>query len=356
MSESYRFHLGSHVGIWTIRYASGKWELLSEGVPGTTVEGLEVCPSRPEWLLAAVAFEGAYLSRDAGLHWERVLEGDIRDIAFDPSDDQVVYAGGGPVQVHRSTDRGLTWEPIDSVNMVAPEAQSRWSAPAVLKGQAGHVRDIFIHPNDSNLIIVAIEHGGVIRSCDGGRSWEDISEGITYVDMHTVGTPPQSKERFYVSSARGFFRSDDVAEGWTRVEEGMPWGYTEAQSYSHAWHFLEGDPPRLLVAGANGSPGFWDRPTRAEGVMLISDDEGDHWRASNEGLPSPMRWMAADLALHPGDPNVVFAGMGDEPRGFGLRPGTRGSGAIYVSRDRGDSWSPLIPDLPALEVLHAVPE
>lgn len=357
MEERFRFYLGLHVGLWTTRYKLGKWELLSEAVRGRSVEDLQACPSRPEWLLAAVAWDGSYLTRDAGLHWEKVLNGDIRAITFDPSDDQVVYAGGGPVQLHRSTNRGINWEPLEALAQMPPEVRKKWGAPARYQGKLpGHVRHILVHPDDPKVLLVAIEHGGVVRSQDGGETWEDVSEGISYPDMHMVRSRPGSKDRFYVSSARGFFRSDDVAGGWTRVEDGMPWGYTEKQSYSHDWLFLPGNPRRMLVAGANGSPGFWDRPTRAEGVMLISDDDGEHWRQSNKGLPEPMRWMAATLVPHPENPSAVLAGMGDQSRGFGLEPGTRGSGAVYISRDQGNSWEPVIPDLPSIDSMSVALE
>jgi hypothetical protein len=357
VGEAYRFHLGTHVGIWTIRYESGRWDLLSEAVPGASIEAIVPCPSQPEWLLAGAAWNGAYLSRDSGLNWERVLEGDIRAFAYDPSDDRVVYAGTGPVQLYRSDDRGLSWKRLEALEQMRPEVQEKWGAPAALKGALpGHVRDIFVHPEDSNHIVVAIEHGGVVQTLDAGKSWEDISEGIAYVDMHVVKGDPRRRDRFYVSSARGFFRTDDVGEGWIRIEDGMPYAYTERQCYSHGFLFLDGDPRRLLVAGANGSPGFWGRPTRAEGTMLVSDDDGENWHESNAGFPTPMRWMAADLFPHPSDPNIVFAGMGDEPRGFGLAPGTRGSGAIYLTKDRGDSWEPLIPDLPSIDSLHVAVE
>jgi hypothetical protein len=67
------------------------------------------------------------------------------------------------------------------------------------------VRHIFIHPDDQDLLFVLLEHGGVLLSRDRGKSWEDRSTGIDYVDMHYIGNYPGSEDRYYVSSARGFF-------------------------------------------------------------------------------------------------------------------------------------------------------
>ena len=117
--------------------------------------------------------------------------------------------------------------------------KKKWDVPPRLRGiEKPHVRHIFIHPDDQNLLFVLLERGGVLLSRDRGKSWEDRSAGIDYVDMHYIENYPGSKERYYVSSARGFFRSDDAGKQWHRVENGMPWAYTELHSYSHEWHFL----------------------------------------------------------------------------------------------------------------------
>src|SRR5213592_1342417 len=87
---------------------------------------------------------------------------------------------------------------------------------------------------------VLLEHGGVLLSRDRGKTWEDRSKGIDYVDMHYIENYPGSQERYYVSSARGFFRSDDCGKQWYPVENGMPWADTPLYCYSHEWHFLPG--------------------------------------------------------------------------------------------------------------------
>ena len=98
--------------------------------------------------------------------------------------------------------------------------------------QFPHVCNILIHPDDSDLLLLTLEHGGVVRSEDRGKTWEDASSGIDYLDMHHIYNYPGSKDRYYVSCARGFFRSDDRGRQWRRVEDGMPWGYTEKYSYT----------------------------------------------------------------------------------------------------------------------------
>jgi photosystem II stability/assembly factor-like uncharacterized protein len=349
MSEELRYYIAFNGGLRVVQSRSGSMNTLGEFFPGRTLEHLTGCRKRPEVVFAAVAFDGGYRTQDGGGSWEKILDGDVRTFTIDPHDENVVYVGIGPIRLFRSEDSGSTWKPLDGLLQLPDEVKAKWGVPERLKGiEHPHVRHIFIHPEDDNLLFVILEHGGVHLSRNRGKTWEDASSGITYVDMHMLGNYPGSTERYYVSSARGFFRSDDCGRQWRRVENGMPWAYTESYSYSHEWTFLPGQ--RMLLAGGKGSPGVWRRERRKpDGVILLSDDGGENWRqASIDGLPNKMPWMPWVLVPHPNDQNTVFAGMGDGARGYGFDPKERGQGALYVTRDRGDSWEPVLPELPSV--------
>lgn len=355
MSESLRYYIALNGGLKVMESSSGALTAAGEFFPGKTLEHLIGARQRPELVFAAVAFDGGYRTQDGGKSWEKVLEGDVRTFTVDPHDERVVYAGIGPIRLFRSEDSGKTWEPLDGMLKFPEEIKKKWTVPARLVGiEFPHVRHIFIHPDDEKLIFVLLEHGGVLLSRDRGRTWEDRSEGISYLDMHFIGNYPGSKERYYVSSARGFFRSDDIGLHWRRVEKGMPWAYDEQYSYSHEWHFLPGSPLRMLVAGAKGSPGHWSREKRVpQGVILLSDDGGESWRqASVPGLPDRMPWV---VLTHPTDAKTVFVGMGDGARGYGFDARLRGKGAFYVTRDRGDSWEPILSEMPSILTAWVAP-
>ncbi len=129
----------------------------------------------------------------------------------------------------------------------------------------------------------------------------------------------------------------------------MPWAYTDFYSYSHEWLFLPGDHPRMIVGGGKGSPGVWRQEARnPQGHLLISDDDGENWRVSDAGIPITMPWMPWVFVPHPSDPESVFVGMGDGARGFGFDAKVKGHGALYVTRDRGDSWEPLLENMPSI--------
>ena len=99
-----------------------------------------------------------------------------------------------------------------------------------------------------------------MRSFDRGDTWEDVSKGIDYLDIHVIANFPKRHDRYYVASARGFFTSDTPETGWTRAETGM------TRDYFHDFLFLNpqtpGEPATMLIGTADGSPGFWRRENR----------------------------------------------------------------------------------------------
>lgn len=357
MADALRYFIAHNGGLQVMQPRGRSWETIGEYFPGKTLEHIIGGVKRPEVLFAAVAFDGGYRSEDAGKSWTKIMDGDARTFTIDPHDERVVYMGIGPIRLFRSEDSGKSWEALDGMLNFGPEVKKKWDVPERLRGvEFPHVRHIFIHPDDQNLIWVLLEHGGVLLSKDRGETWYDRSAGIDYVDMHYIENFPGSKERYYVSSARGFFRSDNSGEHWRRVETGMPWAYTEMFSYSHEWHFLPGATPRMVLCGGKGSPGVWSRNrTTPLGHILLSDDGGESWRISTNGLEKENPYMPWVLVHHPLDKNALFCGMGDGARGYGFDATATGKGGFFISRDRGESWEPVLKDTPSILTAWVAP-
>jgi len=350
MAERVRMYAGTQRGMQVLRSTDSGWQQVSESFQDGVIDSLAGCQQTPERVFAAVIGDGLYRTEDAGAHWSRVLEGDMRAVTVDPTDDNVVYAGTEPVHLYRSEDRGDSWEELGGIHKLPEDVRKRFWFPR--EPHQGHVRNIFVHPDDPRTIYLAIEHGGVLRSFDRGATWEDVTEGIDYVDIHMVKSLPGSFERYFVSSARGFFTSDDPAEGWVRAENGF------TRDYFHDFVFFgprrEGEVPTMLACTADKSPGSWDRPERARAAMFRSDDAAGSWHRVGQGMPDEMKAMVWALAAHPDDPNAAFAGLGITSRGsVEQRWGQGTPGSIMVTHDRGDSWQELPIALPADRVLWA---
>jgi photosystem II stability/assembly factor-like uncharacterized protein len=234
---------------------------------------------------------------------------------------------------------------LTGVQALPAEVKKHWSYPRPPHRE--HVRHVFVHPDDPSILHVCLEHGGIIRSFDRGKTWQDVSQGIDYRDIHHLSSAPGRKDLFFVATARGFFRSDNPGNGWQRAENGL------TRDYFHDFVFLPGNPGAMLVATADKSPGYWERPERAQGAVFRSRNLAESWERVGVGkwLPQDMKQMVWALAQHPEDPSIVYAGLGAVSRGRSADANQKGEGDILVSEDQGDNWERLPLDLPADRVL-----
>lgn len=348
MSDGVRLYAGTHEGLFVLRSSgNGGWQEANRCFDNAIFEGVVGSRQHPERVYVAAAHDGVYRTDDAGMTWKKLFEGDVRCVALDPTNDEVVYTGTEPIHLYRSEDRGDEWEEITSLQDMPDDVKENWWFPQ--PPHEGHVLGVFVHPDDANTIYLCLEHGGIVRSFDRGTTWEDVSKGIDYLDIHFLAALPHSKSRYFVATARGFYAADDPGRGWQRAENGF------TRDYFHDFVFLPpeqaGGNPTMLIGTADKSPGYWDRPERAQGAIFRSVDCAQSWQRCMNGLPENMKTMVWALTNHPSDNNTVFAGLGDVARGHAH--GTGGPGSLIVSRDRGESWEPVGGALPADRVLWA---
>jgi len=348
MSERVRLYAGTQHGLLVWRSKNGGWEEISCSFKDGIIDSIYGSHQHPERVYVGVTHNGLYRTEDGGKHWSKILDGDIRSVTVDPTSDDVIYSGVEPVALYRSEDRGHRWEELTSLKALPEEVRKNWRFPQ--PPHLGHVRNIFIHPDNSKIIYLCIEHGGIVRSLDRGDSWQDVSKGIDYLDIHVISNLPHRFDRYYVATARGFFASDEPTTGWVRAENGL------TRDYFHDFLFLppahDGDHPTMLLATADKSPGFWRRESRgARAALFRSLDGAKSWLRVTQGLPDHLDPMIWALVPHPNDPHTVFAGLGDVARGHAS--GSGGAGKILLSRDRGESWQELKIDLSADRVLWA---
>ena len=344
MAEGVRLYAGTERGLSVWREGTAGWEQVGSGIPAEPCRAITGSRQQPERVLAGVEHDGIYRTEDGGRNWAKVLDRDIWSITTDPTDDRVIYAGSAPVHLYRSEDRGQRWEELTGLQELPEEVRARQIYPVL--GEESHVLNIFIDPGNPNHIYLALEHGGVIRSFDRGETWEDVTEGIDYVDIHMVSKLPQ-QERYFAATARGFFATTDPASGWARAESGF------TRDYFYKFLVLppargESDPT-MLIGTTDKSPGsYYGRDGHARGAIFRSTDGGESWHrvGVGRGLPEVMEERAWTFVPHPHDPDAVFTGLGRYPypqHGFDTGPGT-----LAVTRDRGDSWEKL--DIPVKPV------
>jgi photosystem II stability/assembly factor-like uncharacterized protein len=136
------------------------WETNSGGMLGQVggALSLAVRPDDPDEVWAGTQ-TGLQASRDAGRSWESTLSGAVTAVTFDPADpDRVVaYAPEGDGLVE-SRDSGQTWTALGLV---------------VDGDAAGHIA---IHPDDPDTLYVGTYEQGLLRTADGGETWDTLAE------------------------------------------------------------------------------------------------------------------------------------------------------------------------------------
>lgn len=278
---------------------------------------LAAAPSAPRVCYAARTDGRVYRSESGGHAWDEVgaIEGfsELSCLAVDPRDADVLLAGMEPSALFRSTDGGRSWREDPRIREMS--GTNGWSVP--WSAAPGHVRAISIDPNGPDRIYLAIEVGGVVRTEDGGRTWENIHGGI-HDDVHTVAVNPRDGLVVYAATRHGFGRSEDHGRTWKRID-----GF-EGQGYARPLAVDLRNPDRLYTAAATVGPGGFRRPQGSECGIFRSVDGGLTWTRLANGIPERFGPYVDALGVHPERPAHVA--LGDN------------QGHLFESEDGGESW------------------
>jgi photosystem II stability/assembly factor-like uncharacterized protein len=339
-------YLGTHHGVVTLRRDNGSpWRTEHQGLRDWDVPAVAAVPGSPERVLAATRGDGVWLSEDGGQRWKKPCygkpgPGKVHCLAFDPRNPTRIFAGCEPIDVFVSDDLGRRWERLASVRELPWIDSIDYPVPTV----EPHVRDITIDPTDPRTIYVALQVGHMIKSTDGGATWQLLNRDLD-ADVHTIVVDPTATDQIVVATGghdcragvakgRALYRSLDGGVSWSPV------GAEFSQEYSVPLVVSPSDPRVMYAALANGQPGQWRRPTGAESVLVRTADGGSTWERLELGLPELSKDFPEALAVAAGDADQVYAAF-------------RG-GEVLSSDDAGRSWAQLDVRVPAAHDIQHV--
>lgn len=342
-----RLYLGTQYGLRLFEGDREHWEERPKIFESKVVDAIAGSLDEPGRVFIGIAHEGLYRTIDGGKNWARVFSGDVRAVAVDPKDGKTVYVGTEPVHLYTSRDQGDHWEEVHALLQLPENVKKKWWFPR--PPHHGHVRHIFIDPKNCGVLYLALEHGGIVRTVDGGKHWQDVSEGIDYLDIHFVTDFPGDPWLFFASTAQGFYRSCDPDGGWERAENGL------SKQFCYNIVFFPGEPTVMLVATGDGSPAYWERAGVARSAIYRSLDGAQSWAPVGGGMPGSMEAMPWAMAAHPEDGRSAYAGFGQVSRGRAEVDSsqdwekTAGQlGAVWATFDRGQNWKELPISTPAI--------
>jgi photosystem II stability/assembly factor-like uncharacterized protein len=267
----------------------------------------------PERVLAGCREGGVFESEDGGTTWRNagLPATDVFSVAHSPADG-AAYAGCEPSALWAR--RNGNWEELSALREL-PSAPT-WSFPP--RPWTSHVRWIAPSPHDAEVVLAGIELGGLMRTSDGGATWEDHRPGAQR-DVHSLAWHPTEHGRAYEAAGGGSAWSRDNGETWEPADAGRDRHYTWA---------LAVDPPEpdsWFVSASTGP--FAAHGARPAEAALYRWRGSGPWEELDLGLERPLDTMPYALAST--DDGLVTA----------LR-----DGRLFGSDDQGDSWRPLETD------------
>jgi photosystem II stability/assembly factor-like uncharacterized protein len=276
-------------------------------------------------LYVGTSDEGLFRSADGGSSWERlsgIEHPRVTAVAVSPLDG-AIYAGTEPSALFVSRDGGDSWRELAGMRNL-PSAPT-WSFPP--RPWTSHVRAIAPSYEDPDLVVVGIELGGIVRSTDGGETWQDQRPGAQ-PDCHSLSAHPAAPDLLYEAGGGGFARSADFGDSWESVNEGM--------SLHYVWGLaVDAEDPALVYASAASGP-YRAHGRGASGAAIYRKEGDEPWQTVLEDLDA----FPYALCPDPETPGVLYAGLGD--------------GTILCGAEAGESWEEIARVSPGLEALVAV--
>ena len=369
------FAASQTVGCFRAEKAGAPWVALEEGL-----EPIASQQSSSHFLVVAASpgfekdrtvfmasFEGCYVSRDAGEHWDQgnlFSERLSMRAAFSPDwarDRRLVlgnfgggpmfWLGGDPARLEGETAsaaresatgdgaEGRLWEArasgitslyTDELVLSPAYATDRTLFDAYVgtwrsTDDGEHwtrlmlpiliTRTIALSPGFAvdRTLFAGSDREGVARSRDAGDTWTLLAGLSPDLDVTRIAASPAfptDRTLLLSTSNDGLWRSANAGDTWSKASEGL--GTESLHTVVFSPEFAE---DRTVFAGANGAGVF------------VSHDGGERWAAANTGLPEGVPLMVDSLAVSPAwrSDRTVFVALLDD--------------GVFRSTDGGESWS-----------------
>lgn len=322
-----KLYIATDKALAIARQHDGEW-VVDAQLTGLATQCLAVDPQQLAEVYCGTFGHGLWRSNDAGRTWENVgtniIGEQVMAVAISPLErpqgESVVYAGTEPSAIYRSEDGGVSWRDLATLRQL-PSA-STWSFPP--RPYTHHVRWMTPDPLQPGRLYAAIEAGALIRSFDGGDTWEDRKPDGPF-DTHTLAMHKLAPNRLYsaagdgfMNAGNGFVESDTGGDTWYRPDEGLAHHYLWSVAVDPA------DPDTLVLSAAHGPQQAHNPMSAASAVYRRSHNSP--WQQVRTGLPEEKGLLTFVLAANPAEAGVFYAGSNK---------------GIFRSADAGVSWEEL---------------
>jgi photosystem II stability/assembly factor-like uncharacterized protein len=250
------------------------------------------------------------------------------------TDSDALYAGIQDAALFQSTDAGQTWHEL-------PGLRQHASAPQWQPGAGGLcLHTIVLDRNHPGRMFVAISAAGTFRSDDAGQTWRPINRGLRSEQIpdptaevghcvHRIAMHQSRPRVLFMQKHWDVMRSDDAGESWHEISGNLPTDFGfPIDVHAH-------EPNTIYVVPIKSDSEHYVPDAKLR--VYRSRSGGNEWEALTKGLPQRDCYV-----------NVLRDAMAvDALDPCGVYFGTTG-GQVYASADSGDSWTPIVRDLPSV--------
>ena len=276
------------------------------------ITDVEAVINQPNIIYAGTATGGLWKSTNAGLSWDPIFDQEdyasIGAIAVNQQNPSIVWVGTGEGNTRNSTsygggmyksiDGGQTWIDVG------------------LKGTE-RINQIALHPSNPDIAYAAAlgtlwsenSERGIYKTTDGGKTWQRI----LYVDEKTGGTDikmdPSNPNKLYAAmwqfrrwpyrfesggAGSGLYISHDGGATWQQKteEDGLP----------------AGELGRMVIAPSPSNPNrIYTLVEAKKSALIRSDDGGNSWtKVNTESSVADRPFYYSKLEVDPKNDNIVY--------------------------------------------------
>jgi len=269
------------------------WRELGPAIMGGRIDDFAVAEGNPQTVYVGAATGGVWKTTNQGVTWEPLFDKEnvstIGAISVAPSDPSILWVGSGEANnrqssswgdgVYKSTDGGKTW-----TNMGLAETM--------------HIGRIAIHPANPNVVYIAAEgrlwgpskERGVYKTIDGGRTWTQSLSINEDTGVSDIAMDPQSPDTLYAAAyerrrtpfgyngggpGSAIYKTTDGGATWKRLTKGLP--YADG-----------GDTGRIGLSIFLRNPNIvYALVQHAKGGIYRSEDKGESWTKMSDTNPRP---------------------------------------------------------------------
>ncbi len=183
---------------------------------------LVIDPQHPTVLYGGVFNEGFFKSVDGGVNWTMIgvqpgvtsWHIEVSALVLDPTNPAILYAGDLGGGVLKSTDAGTTWVSILWAGDNQPVEDAR-------DLRIYSINAIAVTPTQPTTLYVSTLGRGVLKSTDGGTSWQEMNHGLGLY-VYAVVINPTAPAVLAAATYDDVFLSTDGGEHWKSLQFQAP--------------------------------------------------------------------------------------------------------------------------------------